>query len=439
VSPMPVSVARCQEDGAYTLEKLLAPVPLAEFRTRYWEREFLFISRNDPSFYRSLFSLQDVDRCIFSRRTDPRPSLALVPSPQKGQPAQQFRISEVSMDRLYGSFNAGDTIRLERLQESWGPIALLVAALEEALVAKLNVNFYLTPPASQGFKIHYDFHDSLILQVDGAKDWSIYAPEIELPLETSTFLDLPEVAEVRIEEGSTRLLRNIRLESGDLLYIPRGFPHKAVTAGATSLHLTVGIHPVYWLDVLKLAIERACAGEASLRRSLTPGFSTDPEILDQMRGAFAPLLQQACGKASFDAAMETLLRERFAAQQYPPDGHFAQWREIDRLESSDQLGRRPGLLCKVEMSQAEAMLHFATNVIRGPLSVLPAFEFIRDHSRFRIGELPGLTEKSQVVLARRAIREGLLSRLPGEADAGADASSHHAGARSDGDPATLAR
>ena len=65
--PMPVSATRSQgRDGAHTLDSLLAPLTLEDFRNQYWENDFLFISRNDPTFYRSLFSLQDVDRCIFS-------------------------------------------------------------------------------------------------------------------------------------------------------------------------------------------------------------------------------------------------------------------------------------------------------------------------------------------------------------------------------------
>jgi ribosomal protein L16 Arg81 hydroxylase len=413
MNPMPVSAARSQgRDSAYTLDNLLAPITLEEFRDKYWEKDFLFISRNDPTFYQSLFSLQDVDRCIFSRRTDPRPVLTLAPPAQHGQPARQYRISEVTMDKVYSSFNSGATIRLERVQESWAPVALLVTALEEALAVRLNVNFYLTPPSSQGFKVHYDSHDTLILQIDGAKEWSIYAPEIQLPVETSTFMSLPEVSEVKIEESSTRLLRNLRLESGDLLYIPRGFPHKAVAAEAISLHLTLGVQPVYWLDFLKLAIERACAGEPSLRHSLAPGFLTDPEVLKQMRAAFDSVLHQACEKARFEEAMEALVRERFAAQQYPPDGHFAQWRGIEGLKAFDWVGRRSGLQCRVETNHALALLHFATNSLRGPLSLVPAFEFIRDHSQFQIGALPGLTENGRMVLVRRAIREGLLSRLP---------------------------
>lgn len=428
MNAMPAPTARSgARNRAYTLDDLLEPITLEEFRARYWEKDFLFISRNDPSFYESLFSLQDVDRCIFSRRTDPRPALTLAPPSQQGQPARQYRVSEVTMDNLYSAFHGGATIRLERLQESWAPIALLVAALEEVLAARLNVNFYLTPPSSQGFKIHYDYHDTLILQVDGAKEWSIYAPEIQLPVETSTFLGLPEVSEVKIDESSTRLLRKLRLESGDLLYIPRGFPHKAVAAESISLHLTLGIQPVYWLDFLKLAIERACAGEPSLRHSLTPGFLKDPEVLEQMRAAFDSVLHQACEKANFEEAMETLVRERFAAQQYPPDGHFAQLHEIERLEISDRVGRRSGLHCRIETNHAVAFLHFATNAIQGPLSLVPAFEFIRDHPRFQIGELPGLTENGKLVLVRRAIREGLLTSF------------HHTGARADGsDPAARA-
>jgi ribosomal protein L16 Arg81 hydroxylase len=397
----------------YSLESLLSPVSSLEFRERYWEKDYLFISRGDPSFYRSLFSMSDVDRCIYSRRHDMGLALTFVPPAQSGNTARQFRVSEVSMDSLYKSFNSGATLRVENVQETWAPVAAMTASLESALDSRLTVNLYLTPKDAQGFKLHYDFHDAFILQVDGAKEWSIYEPEIHLPLETPLFMSSREAAEVRIAEDSVRLLRKVRLETGDLLYVPRGFPHKAVAVGTHSLHLTVGIRPVYWMDFLKTAIERACTEEPSLRGSMEPGFLTAPEVQARMREVFGSMLRRACEGAGFDQTLEVVGREHFAARQYPPDGHFAQLVKAADLVLDDRVQRRAGLRCGIEIESTTATLHFATNMVRGPLSILPALEFLRDQTEFQVRDLPELSDNSKLVLARRAICEGLLLQLPG--------------------------
>jgi ribosomal protein L16 Arg81 hydroxylase len=403
-------IAPSLSPGTVTLEDLIAPVSLKDFRERYWEKEYLVISRGNPDFYRSFFSLADVDRCLFSRRSDPRQVLTIVPPPQSPQKPTNHRNSEINPDRLYSAFSSGATIRLESVQESWPPVAVLANVIGESLDVGVNVNFYMTPPGSQGFKIHYDSHDAFILQVDGAKEWYIYEPEIALPVEKTVFRDLPEVVGYNISEESSRLQEKILLKAGDLLYIPRGFPHKAIALATPSLHLTMGLHPVYWMDFLKTAIERACVETPELRRSLEPGFLSDPEVRQRMSEAFGAVLCAACERISFDKALEVIARESAANLQFPPDGHFAQLADAADLKIDDIVQRRAGLRCRAEIDSIAAGLRFAKSTVQAPHAVFPAFDFICDHPRFRVGDLPGLSDSSRLVLVRRLIGEGLLAR-----------------------------
>ena len=80
----------------------------------------------------------------------------------------------------------------------------------------------MTPAGSSGFAPHWDDIDAFLLQVEGRKYWKVYAPESdsdELPRESSgNFTEADMRGRKPTFEGW--------LESGDLLYIPRGFIHQ---------------------------------------------------------------------------------------------------------------------------------------------------------------------------------------------------------------------
>src|ERR687892_739120 len=58
--------------------------------------------------------------------------------------------------KIFGQFAAGATIVLQGLQRFWAPLAAFSRGLELFLTHPIQVNAYLTPPASRGLGVHHD-------------------------------------------------------------------------------------------------------------------------------------------------------------------------------------------------------------------------------------------------------------------------------------------
>eukprot|EP00439_Symbiodinium_sp_Y106_P009107 s2172_g1.t1 len=96
-------------------------------------------------------------------------------------------------------------------------------SLHHALWACFGVsgdfNIYLTPPDSQGLAPHADRHDVFVAQQEGEKTWTLLKPD------------------------KVRVMENVTLLPGDVLYLPQGVPHYARSAGeGSSLHVTMSVY-----------------------------------------------------------------------------------------------------------------------------------------------------------------------------------------------------
>ena len=402
---MPVSAPPAT--GAFALDRVLSPVSAEEFRDRYWEKDFLHVERGDPRYYSGLFSFADVDRALYLARESQRESVSVIPPPDSGRSSRSFRAQEVPVENLYNAFHQGETLGLSGLQAFWPAAGHLAAALQEDLAARINVNFYLTGAGSQGFSLHFDTHDVLVLQVGGAKDWFLYDPVVPLPISSLEHAGhIGAGFNTMVPEDGARLRRKIRLRSGDLLYMPRGLPHKAIASDEPSLHLTVGIHSLYWVDVLKAAVDLLAVERVELRRTLPPAFFADgaPEL----EARFRDLLALAQTSASLGDARRALRQARLAKRSAPPDGHFQQLVDLRSLNLESEVERRAGIPCRVSIRGDTARIDFGANHVAGPAGLAPSLEFILGHRRFRVADIPGLSDSSKLVLAQRLVREGLL-------------------------------
>ena len=153
-----------------------------------------------------------------------------------------------SLDDIHRVYDRGMTVIIMTMQQRWAPVATLCRELEAFFRCPVHANLYLTPEGAQGFDAHFDTHEVFVLQLEGAKQWRLFGAPRPLPLVDERF-DVP-----RNKLGPPR---EVQLEAGDLLYIPRGFVHEAFTSEQASLHLTVGVNVYRWADLLGEARRRS--------------------------------------------------------------------------------------------------------------------------------------------------------------------------------------
>ena len=289
--------------------------------------------------------------------------------------------------RVLEEFGRGATIVLQALHMTHAPLAAFSRELELELRHPVQVNAYYTPRAAQGLPVHHDTHDVFVLQISGRKRWLVYEPVVELPLRSQRYS--PDLG----APGPTML--DVTLTGGDTLYLPRGWLHEALTSDADSLHLTVGVNVITWLDALKAALDEA-GDELSLRRSIDAGDADDA--------------LRALAERLATSDVERRRSERLTRRARPDLGDgFEQLRALERLSGETPVERRP-VHALVQTSGDDLTLEFDGTSVRMPDRVRPQVDAIlAAEEPFAAADLPGpLDEDARLVLVRRLVREGLL-------------------------------
>ncbi|CAI9293714.1 unnamed protein product [Lactuca saligna] len=157
------------------------------------------------------------------------------------------------------AFNNGYTFALRGMEFHFQDFASISEGLAFLFgQPSTGVNMYLTPPNSQGLARHRDDHCVLVCQIQGVKKWKVF-PNFgtQLPRLYSSLDDC-----IDMMDGCKEYL----LREGDILYIPRGFPHEACTIVDDvkanedvkySLHLTLAIEiepPFEWEGFIHVAL-----------------------------------------------------------------------------------------------------------------------------------------------------------------------------------------
>jgi len=315
-----------------------------------------------------------------------------------GRPVQ----GTVRPEKVLEHWGAGATIVLQALHRQWGPVARLCRDLELELTHPVQANAYVTPATSKGFALHHDTHDVFVVQTHGRKAWRVHAPLVELATREQRWSEhLGDPGEPVIEA---------ELAPGDVLYLPRGFPHEAEAREEVSIHLTIGIHARTWLDVWRHIMDGAHE-HSPFREALPVGFARDPEgLATEMGDRLAELLAWLGKRADQEAAVSFV--EGFWATLRPElGGQLLQVAGLHRVDAGSLLRRRPGVL-HVRVEEGEVAVSLGNRTLRMPARCEPALRFVEGAAgAFAPADLPGLDETSALVLVRRLVREGVLEIL----------------------------
>jgi hypothetical protein len=117
------------------------------------------------------------------------------------------------------------------------------------------VNLYAGWRTDNGFNVHWDDQDNLILQVAGRKRWKIWNQTRPYPFKE----DVVDTSKPPAEEPAWDGI----LEAGGLLSVPRGAWHVAYPLDEPSLHLTVTIQNYTGIDLLRWLAEQLKSSEAA--------------------------------------------------------------------------------------------------------------------------------------------------------------------------------
>ena len=385
-------------EGPSGLARLVRPTPLERFFAEHWESAPLHVSHPADEF-QDLFRLEDVDHLLSLPGLIGSEHFRLLARDAPGDvlPAR-VEGGTLSLAQVYRGFDAGATINVLGVHRFWPRIGALCRALEETLHHRLYCNLFFTPADAPPLHAHYDDQDVLILQLSGSKSWRIDETPFPLPLR-GDFADVPLGDDPR----------DIVLQAGDVLYLPRGFVHEPAALDGPSLHLTVGITPHRWADLLASALVSRAQRTRSLRRALPPGVLFDHTRHPELERTFRELAAECLADLSLAEAVDHLGASSMAEMHPLPVGHFAQLSRRQDTTSVTRVERRPGMVCRVRSLNGCAVIQFPGNQVSGPASVGAAFEHIAAaRSDFAVGDLPGLGASSQITLVRQLVLEGLL-------------------------------
>jgi ribosomal protein L16 Arg81 hydroxylase len=384
-------------DGA--LSRAIAPTTREEFLSVYWEREPLHVARGETGRFDDLLSAHDVERQL-SEPGLRMPGFRLVKAGEKLDPRDYTtdlpwrpRPFTGSADNLAltRQFMRGATVVLQGLHLTWTPLARYCRSLEASLGQPVQANAYYTPARSQGLPVHHDTHDVLVLQAAGSKRWLVYDPVFELPLKHQRYR--PELG----EPGA--VVMDVVLRAGDTLYLPRGWLHEALTSGEDSLHLTVGISVVTWLDAFRELLAEV-EDDVEFRRSVPADGQGAAELLER--------LSERLGAEH----VAEVMRARFVGGRRPVlDGQLDDLRALASLSPESLVARRDTVIADLtELAEGGVALVFeGRRVVFPPHARVELEALMTSTGPVRLSELPGeLDGDGRVVLARRLVREGFL-------------------------------
>ncbi|MFG2739194.1 cupin domain-containing protein [Streptomyces chartreusis] len=200
----------------------------------------------------------------------------------------------IQPSRLHGQLHSGASLVLDAVDELHQPAERLAQALEGVFRGRVQINVYASWTATEGFGTHWDDHDVIVVQLEGAKRWRLYGPTRINPLHRDTEAPEPPAGEP-VEE--------IVLRAGDMLYLPRGWWHAVAATEGRSLHLTCGLQTTTGADLLGWLSDRLRTSE-SVRAHL-PVFASPQE-----QAAYLELLRKEVADALHDGAIGDFLTTR---------------------------------------------------------------------------------------------------------------------------------
>ncbi len=391
-------------DTEFSLAWVLEPLSVETFLDDIWSVTHQLIERGNPDYFDRLLSgPSTVDELVELYRREPS-AVRLVKGRDK-RGSENYVLADGSLDvvAVRQDFADGYTIVLEGFEQFVRPVGTLARSIEVELNFPIQVNTYITPPGQTGLAAHYDDHDVLILQIQGSKMWHLYLGADVPP----RLLQRERDKAVAVDGLSAPT--DLRVETGDVLYVPRGRVHSAETTSEQSVHLTLGIHAPTVLMLTIGALYSQSWRDDRLNARLPPRHLDDADLGSTLRAVVGEAARTVEDLGAMAGGLGLLADGLVRRARCPPVGKIA---DANAIDGHTRVVKYRPLYSRVTSVEDGVALQFASLSSHAAADHEAALRFASESTEpFRVAELPGLRAAQQTDLARTLIVSGFLVRL----------------------------
>ncbi len=128
----------------------------------------------------------------------------------------------------------------------------LASDLQIITNGRCQANLYFSMQSHQAFAPHFDTHDVFALHCEGEKLWNIYENFEQDPINHHIYKQ--ELNDKTEKPG--KIIDQVLLKPGDLLYLPRGQFHDALASKNGAIHIAFGITYLKPIDIFQYYYEQ---------------------------------------------------------------------------------------------------------------------------------------------------------------------------------------
>lgn len=235
------------EEQILTFRDLISPIDPADFFDNTYGRKALHIP-GPPEKFAKVFSWEELNGLLGMSTiwTDRSFELALDGRLLRaeeycysGPNREGRRTMRPDLRRVRGLLRDGATLALDFVELLTPGLRSVAQTIETVTGAQVCGSLFCSWKETQGYGSHFDTQNVFACHLAGTKTWRIYEGRM------ANAADFPggnrqSFSEEHHEKAKGRLVAKIDMSPGDLLYIPHGLYHDALSSSEACLHISFG-------------------------------------------------------------------------------------------------------------------------------------------------------------------------------------------------------
>lgn len=161
------------------------------------------------------------------------------------------------VNKVQKLISGGASLVLSEIEKLNAKLYKIVEEIQGFTNGKCQGNLYFSMESRQAFGPHCDDHDVFAIHFEGEKVWNIYENIETNPINHPIF---KYSSQERIKRAG-KLIDQVTMQPGDLLYLPRGQYHDALASKNGAIHIAFGLTYFKPIDLLSLLWEKIVLNE----------------------------------------------------------------------------------------------------------------------------------------------------------------------------------